>query len=57
LRAGADWRRQAWFTDAGFEPTALVVGEGGLFGVAAARLRGQPQELQPGVQLLGAFFR
>jgi hypothetical protein len=47
---------QDWFTGAGFEPKALVVGEGNLFGVGAARFRGSPATVDPGVRLFD-FFR
>jgi Putative methyltransferase len=47
---------QQWFRDAGFQPRVLVVGEGDLFGVGAARFHGEPQELRPGIRLF-EFFR
>lgn len=40
-----------WFAESGFESTALVVPEGDLFGVGAARFRGPPGDLRPGVRL------
>jgi hypothetical protein len=49
-------RIEGWFHDAGFEPTALVVGQGGLFGVGAARFIGRARELRAGVRLF-EFFR
>lgn len=48
---------QEWFAAAGFEPRALVVGEGDLFGVGVARFRGPTAEVRPGVRLFGAFVR
>jgi hypothetical protein len=48
---------QEWLNDAGFEPEALVVGEGNLFGVGAARFLGPPVEPRPGARLFGGFFR
>jgi hypothetical protein len=44
-------RIAAWFTDAGFRSEPVVVGEGGLFGVGAARFEGRPRDLEPGVRL------
>lgn len=49
-------RIQAWFSGAGFEPTALVVGEGGLFGVGAAHFCGAPGIVRPGTRLF-TFLR
>ena len=48
---------QNWFSAAGFEPRAFVVGEGNLFGVGAAQFRGRPTEAHSGVRLFGDFFR
>jgi hypothetical protein len=42
---------QGWFTGAGFEPRALVIGEGDLFGVGAVQFRGAPTQLTPGTRL------
>jgi hypothetical protein len=47
---------QDWFTAAGFEPKALVIGEGDLFGVGAARFVGAPGAVRTGVRLFD-FFR
>jgi len=49
-------RIEGWFDDAGFDPRALVVGEGDLFGVGAAQFRGPPVDARPGVRLFD-FFR
>jgi hypothetical protein len=49
-------RIQDWFDDVGFEPRALVVGEGDLFGVGAAQFHGHTTEVHPGVRLFD-FFR
>jgi hypothetical protein len=49
-------RIQEWFDEAGFEPRALVIGEGNLFGVGAAQFQGHPTEVRPGVRLFD-FFR
>jgi hypothetical protein len=38
---------QDWFTQAGFQACALVVPEGDLFGVGAARLAGSPRPFSP----------
>jgi len=46
---------QGWFTDAGFEPKALVIGEGDLFGVGAAQFHGAPTQLAPGLRLFDFF--
>ena len=48
---------QEWFEAAGFEPAVLVVGEGDLFGVGAARFAGATAELRRGARLFGAFSR
>lgn len=48
---------QEWFDQAGFEPRALVVGEGNLFGVGAAQYRGVQKRLEPGISFFGEFFR
>jgi hypothetical protein len=48
---------QDWFDDAGFEPRALIVGEGELFGVGAARFCGTPTPIDPDSRLFGDFFR
>jgi hypothetical protein len=40
-----------WFAEAGFRPEALIVPEGDLFGVGAARLTGTPASLRNGVKL------
>jgi len=42
---------QGWFTDAGFEPRALLVGEGNIFGVGAAQFRGSTMVARPGSRL------
>jgi hypothetical protein len=39
---------QGWFEEAGFRPLALVVPEGNLFGVGAARLAGPPRPFRSG---------
>jgi hypothetical protein len=44
-------RIRAWFDDAGFSTEAVVVGEGGLFGVGTARFEGAPRSLDRGVRL------
>jgi hypothetical protein len=49
-------RIQDWFTATGFEPRALVIGAGNLFGVGAAQFRGTPTAAHPGVRLFD-FFR
>jgi hypothetical protein len=41
---------ERWFADAGFEPLALVVPRGDLFGVGAARSTGAPEPFRPGVR-------
>jgi hypothetical protein len=38
---------QDWFEQAGFRPRALVVPDGDLFGVGAARFTGSPSPLPP----------
>jgi hypothetical protein len=48
---------QGWFASAGFEPRALVVGEGNLFGVGAAEFCGTTDEARPDTRLFGDFFR
>ena len=48
---------EGWFGGAGFEPRALVVGDGDLFGVGAAQFQGAPVPLRPGTQFFGDFFR
>jgi hypothetical protein len=45
-----------WFTDAGFESRAVVVGEGEIFGAGAVQYRGEPRALEPGLHLFD-FFR
>ena len=47
---------QDWFTAARFQPRALVIGAGNLFGVGAAQFRGTPATAHPGVRLFD-FFR
>src|SRR2546429_290685 len=47
---------QDWFIHVGFEPRALVVGEGELFGVGAAQFHGRPMQAPAGVRLFD-FFR
>lgn len=47
---------QGWFGEAGFRPRALVVPDGDLFGVGAARLAAPPRPFRPG-QPLFAFVR
>jgi hypothetical protein len=47
---------QDWFTGVGFEPRALVDGEGNLFGVGAAQYCGDPTEARPGIKLF-EFYR
>jgi Putative methyltransferase len=42
---------QNWFTEAGFEPTALVVSDGDTFGVGAARFAGTTASLRSNVRL------
>ena len=42
---------QGWFEDAGFRPQALVVPEGNLFGVGAARLTASPRPFRSGQEL------
>jgi hypothetical protein len=42
---------QGWFEEAGFRPYALVVGEGDLFGVGAARLTAPPRPFRSGQEL------
>jgi Putative methyltransferase len=49
-------RIQDWFKDVGFEPRALVIGAGNLFGVGAVQFHGQPAEAHAGVRLFD-FFR
>jgi hypothetical protein len=44
-------RIEEWFAAAGFEPTALIVPKGDLFGVGAARFTGTPEPLQPGERI------
>ena len=44
-------RIQNWFSDVGFEPRALVVGEGDLFGVGAAQFQGHGREVHAGTRL------
>ena len=61
LDPGAACRRildeiQDWFADVGCEPRALVVGEGGIFGVGAAQFFGDPTEPHRGTRLFD-FFR
>jgi len=41
---------EQWFAATGFEATALVVPEGDLFGVGAARFTGEPVALRPGTR-------
>jgi hypothetical protein len=53
---GILFRIHEWFTGAGCEPKALVVGEGNLFGVGAARFVGNPIAAHTGVRLFD-FFR
>jgi hypothetical protein len=45
-----------WFTGVGFEPRALIVAEGNMFGVGAAQYRGEPTEAHPGIKLF-EFYR
>jgi hypothetical protein len=47
---------QGWFEEAGFRPRALVVPEGNLFGVGAARLVTSPRPFRPG-QALFSFVQ
>src|SRR6266567_3366119 len=42
---------QDWFVEAGFQPTALVVPGGDMFGVGAARFEGDTTPLRPDVRL------
>jgi hypothetical protein len=42
---------QGWFEEAGFRPQALVVAEGNLFGVGAARLTAPPRPFRSGQEL------
>jgi Putative methyltransferase len=42
---------EGWFAAAGFRPEALIVPEGNLFGVGAARLTGTPPPLRAGGEL------
>jgi hypothetical protein len=41
---------EGWFTDAGFEPIALVIPHGDLFGVGAARAPGTGARFRPGIR-------
>jgi hypothetical protein len=41
---------ERWFAEAGFAPTALVVPDGDLFGVGAARFTGEPAPWRGGVR-------
>jgi hypothetical protein len=50
------YRIQDWFYEVGFEPRALVIGEGDLFGVGAAQFQGHATKPHPGVRLFD-FFR
>jgi hypothetical protein len=47
---------QGWFEEAGFRPRALVVPDGNLFGVGAARLDAPPRPFRSGEPLF-AFVR
>lgn len=49
-------RIQAWFADAGFASRSLVIGDGDLFAVGAARLVGAPAPLEPNMKLF-SFVR
>jgi hypothetical protein len=42
---------QRWFLEAGFQPQALVVPEGNMFGVGAGRLERGSRPFRPGVRL------
>jgi hypothetical protein len=42
---------QGWFEEAGFRPQALVIAEGNLFGVGAARLTTPPRPFRSGQEL------
>jgi hypothetical protein len=53
---GILYRIEDWFTEAGFQAEALVIGEGNIFGVGAARFRGIPTAPDEGVRLFD-FFR
>jgi hypothetical protein len=48
---------EEWFVRAGLEPVCLVVGQGHLFGVGAARFRGTTPLLHGGTTFFGAFYR
>ena len=48
---------QTWFADVGFEPRAVIVGQGNLFGAAAGQFGGTPAPMRPGGRLFGDFFR
>ncbi|MDQ1425354.1 MAG: hypothetical protein QOD72_2852 [Acidimicrobiaceae bacterium] len=53
---GIIYRIQDWFTAVGFEPKALVIGEGNIFGVGAAPFHGTTAAASRGVRLFD-FFR
>ena len=48
---------EAWFRSASFEPLSLVVGQGDLFGVGAARYRRDAPTLRRDVTFFESFFR
>lgn len=48
---------EEWFRSEEFEPVALTVGEGDLFGAGAARYRGATRPLRRGLTYFGEFLR